>query len=77
MKVATIISLCSLFVGSLTIFILFLSTPQYIQRGNGKVASNEIKAAMRKMGPMKNYRILLPEERLQVLVKGKWLYLRY
>lgn len=70
MKLLTILSL-----SFLAFFFLFLSIPQHIQNGSGKVASEEIKRAMIKMGPMKDYRVL-PNGKLQVLVKGKWLYLK-
>lgn len=36
----------------------------------------EIKATVYKMGPMKDYR-LFPDGRLEVMVKGKWLRLKY
>ena len=50
--------------------------PCYVQQGTCKVASGEIKRAMNKMGPYKDYRIL-PNKKLQVKVKGKWLFLKY
>ena len=41
-----------------------------------KVCSPEIKEAIYKMGPGKDYR-LFPDGRLEVKVEGKWLRLRY
>lgn len=51
---------------------------EYVQAGPpGEVCSEEIKRAMRKMGPKYLYRIL-PDETLQVnRDDGKWLNLRY
>lgn len=76
MRTALIVTFYTLLLSTIAFLFLFLSTPQYIQRGSGKVASPEIKAAMIKMGPLKDYRVL-PNGRLQVLVKEKWLYLKY
>ena len=60
-----------------TWFTIYLLTPRYVQPNTeAKVASPEIKRAMHKMGPMKNYRIL-PNGKLQVMVENQWLNLRY
>ena len=50
--------------------------PCYVQGGTCKVASEEVKRAMKKMGPYKEYRILA-DKKLQVKVEGKWLFLDY
>ncbi len=64
-------------IAACTWFTTYLFTPQHVQPGTlAGVVSPEIKRAMRKMGPMKDYRIL-PNGKLQVMVKGKWLNLRY
>lgn len=47
-----------------------------VKSGVAKVASERVEKAMRKMGPLKDYRIL-PNGKLQVSVEGKWLYLKY
>ena len=62
---------------ALSLAALYLHTrPMYVQPGVAKVASPRIKKAMQKMGPMKNYRVLI-DSRLQVMVNGQWLYLKY
>ena len=51
--------------------------PMYVQPGIAvSVTSAEVKRAMRKMGPMKDYRSLV-DGKLQVMVNGQWLYLKY
>ena len=63
---------------TITLAIAYTCTrPMYVQPGiSSGVVSAEVKKAMLKMGPMKNYRILV-DGRLQVMVNGQWLYLRY
>lgn len=73
------------FLNSLTL-ILFITLAHVCEKGTkliettptytGGIVSNEIKAAMKKMGPFKNYRIL-GDKTLQVEVDGKWLNLKY
>jgi len=46
-----------------------------VQPGIAKVASQEVKAAIYRMGPGHCYRILA-DGRLQVHVANKWLYLK-
>jgi len=72
MKTLLILSLYVL----LGLLIYLFNEPCYVQGGHASVASPEIKRAMKKMGPLKDYR-LLPGGRLEVLVEGKWLRLRY
>ena len=53
-----------------------LSKPNYTRTNSIEVASDEIKAAMNKMGPMYNYMMI--DEILYVdKGDGKWLKLRY
>jgi len=76
--------LTTLFILSIIIaaFIFLLSRTQYVEPSRGaSLAPPEVKKAMQKMGPHKDYRLLPSSEgekrRLEVLVKGKWLKLRY
>ena len=50
--------------------------PAIIEDGVAFVAPERIKKAMRKMGSLKEYRVL-PCGKLQVKVEDKWLYLKY
>lgn len=59
-----------------SVFIYWWNQPVYINPGTAKLTSVEIKRAMVKMGPHKTYRVLT-NGRLQVLVKEKWLFLKY
>ena len=68
-------ALGTLIILSLATFYLY-TRPMYVQPRVAKVASPRIKKVMQKMGPMKNYRILT-DGRLQVMVNGQWLYLKY
>ena len=63
---------CCLFIALL----IYHNDPPRVTSGIAFLASQEVKQAMKKMGPGKNYR-MLPDGRLQVLVEGKWLRLRY
>jgi len=47
----------------------------YVQSGMAELAPPDVRRAMLKMGPMKNYRVL-PGGQLQVEVSGEWLNLR-
>ena len=55
---------------------LWIRPVPIVESGIAKVASEEVKRAMRKMGPLKDYRIL-PSGKLQVKVEEKWLYLKH
>lgn len=61
-----------------TIVIIFIILLSHIERPKTvtKVAPPEIKQAMIKMGPYKDYR-MLDDETLQVKVNNKWLRLRH
>ena len=62
------------FIAILIICWIYASPIEY--KSNNKVCSPEIKAAIYKMGPGKDYR-LFPDGRLEVNVKGEWLRLDY
>jgi len=72
MKTLSILSLYIL----LGLLIYLFNEPCYVQEGYASLAPREIKRAMEKMGPLKDYR-LLPGGRLEVRVEGKWLRLCY
>lgn len=58
------------------VFICVVYTMPIKYKSSNGVCSPEIKAAIYKMGPMKDYR-LFSNGRLEVKVKGEWLRLRY
>jgi len=58
------------------VFICWVYASPIEHKSNNRVCSPEIKAAIYKMGPGKDYR-LFPDGRLEVKVEGEWLRLRY
>ena len=64
----------------LSIIIYLLFRVQYVQPSiEASLTSPAVKRAMEKMGPLKTYRLYPLSEggRLEVMVEGKWLRLRY
>ena len=77
MKLLSITLLLFLLAYALVIvYVDWSSAHIFVQPNIARVCSAEIKKAMLKMGPYKEYRILA-DETLQVKVNGKWLRLRY
>ena len=69
-SIATIASFLSI------LFVCYIYSAPMEYKSRSGVCSPEVKAAIYKMGPGKDYR-LFPDGRLEVSVSGKWMRLRY
>ncbi len=69
-----LIATISAFMAIVSICVIYAAPIDY--KPVNKVCSPEIKEAIYRMGPGKDYR-LHPDGKLEVSVRGKWLILRY
>ena len=76
MKIKIEIATVASFIAIVFICWIYASSIEYKYKSNNEVCSPEIKAAIYKMGPGKDYR-LFSNGRLEVMVEGEWLRLRY
>ena len=57
------------------LFIIWYNTPYYVQAGVCELTSDNVKKAMKRMGPYYDYKMV--EDKLYVKLRGEWRRLRY
>ena len=72
-KLIKIFNLLIIFI--VILLIIWINIPCYVQSGVAEIAPDNIKKAMKKMGPYYDYKMI--EDKLYVKLEGKWRRLRY